>query len=109
MAGVDVMTARDQLGHANIGTTLSIYTHLSQKYKEKNIDKLNEYLDKISNLWLAFYLQITGILIHLEAFKAISRSDMNIYKQACRGVLSLFISIFQKLSQNIDFRRNDEK
>ena len=50
MAGVDVMTARDQLGHANIGTTLSIYTHLSQKYKEKNIDKLNEYLDKISNL-----------------------------------------------------------
>ena len=50
MAGVDVMAARDQLGHANIGTTLSIYTHLSQKYKEKNIDKLNEYLDKISNL-----------------------------------------------------------
>ena len=50
MAGVDVMTARDQLGHANIETTLSIYTHLSQKYKDKNIEKLNEYLDKISNL-----------------------------------------------------------
>ena len=50
MAGVDVMTARDQLGHANIQTTLSIYTHLSQKYKDKNIEKLNEYLDKISNL-----------------------------------------------------------
>lgn len=50
MAGVDVMTARDQLGHANIGTTLSIYTHLNQKHKEKNIDKLNEYLEKISNL-----------------------------------------------------------
>lgn len=50
MAGVDVMTARDQLGHANIQTTLSIYTHLSQKYKDKNIEKLNEYLEKISNL-----------------------------------------------------------
>lgn len=44
------MTARDQLGHANIQTTLSIYTYLSQKYKDKNIEKLNEYLDKISNL-----------------------------------------------------------
>jgi len=83
-------------------------TNLFNNISEKNIDKLNEYLDKISSLWLAFYLQITGILIHLEAFKAISRSDMNIYKQACRGVLSLFISIFQKLSQNIDFRRLSE-
>lgn len=44
MAGVDVMTAKELMGHADIQTTLDIYTHLSKEYKTKEISKLNEYL-----------------------------------------------------------------
>ena len=44
LSGVDVLTARDQLGHSDIKTTLEIYTHLDQQYKKKNISKLDEYL-----------------------------------------------------------------
>ena len=47
MAGVDVLTAKEQAGHADISTTMSIYTHLDEKYKRKNISKLNEYLESI--------------------------------------------------------------
>lgn len=46
MAGVDVMTARDQLGHEDIKTTLEIYTHLDGEHKKKNIDLLDSYLQK---------------------------------------------------------------
>ena len=45
LAGVDVLTARDQLGHSDIKTTLSIYTHLDKQYKRRSMDKLNAYLD----------------------------------------------------------------
>lgn len=45
LAGVDVLTAKDQLGHADIKTTLNIYTHLDQEHKEKSVQKLDEYLD----------------------------------------------------------------
>ena len=44
LSGVDVLTAKDQLGHSDIKTTLEIYTHLDQTYKKKNISKLDEYL-----------------------------------------------------------------
>lgn len=44
MAGVDVLTAKDQLGHADISTTLSIYTHLDSIYKTKSMAKLDDYL-----------------------------------------------------------------
>ena len=43
-AGVDAITAKDQMGHADIQTTLSIYTHLSNKKKESDIKKLDEFL-----------------------------------------------------------------
>ena len=43
-AGVDVLTAKEQAGHADISTTLSIYTHLDAEYKKKTITKLDEYL-----------------------------------------------------------------
>lgn len=46
MAGVDVLTARDQLGHTDIKTTLSIYTHLDKRYKNNSMDKLDSFLDK---------------------------------------------------------------
>lgn len=47
-AGVDVLTAKDQLGHSDIKTTLNIYTHLDSIYKLHSMEKLNDYLEKIS-------------------------------------------------------------
>lgn len=44
MAGVDVVTAKELMGHADIQTTLEVYTHLSKTHKVKEISKLNEYL-----------------------------------------------------------------
>ncbi len=44
LAGVDVLTAKEQAGHADIKTTMQIYTHLDQKYQKKQIDKLNDFL-----------------------------------------------------------------
>lgn len=44
MAGVDVVTAKELMGHADIQTTLDVYTHLSKTHKVKEISKLNEYL-----------------------------------------------------------------
>ena len=44
LAGVDVLTAKEQLGHADIKTTLDLYTHLDAIYKQKSIDKLENYL-----------------------------------------------------------------
>lgn len=47
MSGIDVLTAKEQLGHADIKTTLSIYTHLDSMFKVKSMSKLDEYLDGI--------------------------------------------------------------
>lgn len=44
-AGVDVITAKELLGHSDVTTTMSIYTHLSAENKQHNIDKLNAYLN----------------------------------------------------------------
>ena len=43
-AGVDILTAKEQLGHADIKTTLQIYTHLDKTHKRRSMDKLNDYL-----------------------------------------------------------------
>lgn len=43
-AGIDVLTAKEQMGHNDVKTTLAIYTHLDSQHKKKNISKLNEYL-----------------------------------------------------------------
>ncbi len=45
-AGVDILTAKQQAGHSDIKVTLNIYTHLDSEHKIKNIDKLNEYLNR---------------------------------------------------------------
>lgn len=45
LAGVDILTAQQQAGHANIETTLSIYTHLDAQHKRRSMDKLNVFLD----------------------------------------------------------------
>ena len=44
-AGVDVLTAKELLGHSKIQTTLDIYTHLDSQFKSKNIDKLDNFLN----------------------------------------------------------------
>ncbi len=45
MAGIDVLTAKEQLGHASIETTLQIYTHLDAKHKKRSMAKLDDYLE----------------------------------------------------------------
>lgn len=44
LAGVDVVTAKEQLGHSKITTTLEIYTHLNKRFKRRSMDKLDAYL-----------------------------------------------------------------
>lgn len=43
-AGIDALTAKEQMGHSDIQTTLSIYTHLSKQHKENDIKKLDRFL-----------------------------------------------------------------
>ncbi len=45
-AGIDVLTAKDQLGHSDIKTTLNIYTHLDSIYKTHSMNKLNDYITR---------------------------------------------------------------
>ena len=46
LAGVDVVQACAQMGHADVLTTLKIYTHLDAIHKRKSVDKLDAYLEK---------------------------------------------------------------
>lgn len=43
-SGVDVVQACAQMGHADVSTTLRIYTHLDAVHKRKSVDKLDLYL-----------------------------------------------------------------
>lgn len=45
-SGVDVLTARDQMGHKDINVTLGIYTSLDKKFKKKKINLLDGYLSQ---------------------------------------------------------------
>ena len=42
-AGMDALTAKEQMGHADIQTTLSIYTHLSNQHKDIQATKLDAF------------------------------------------------------------------
>lgn len=44
-SGVDLLTARELLGHADVTTTLKIYTHLDKSLTRFSIKKLEDYLD----------------------------------------------------------------
>ena len=48
-AGIDALTAKDQMGHKDIQTTLSIYTHLSSQHKESQTNKLDAFFAKDSS------------------------------------------------------------
>ncbi len=43
-AGIDVLIAKEQMGHSDIKTTLAIYTHLSTAHKRKDLSKLDAFL-----------------------------------------------------------------
>ena len=45
-AGIDAITAKEQMGHSDIQTTLSIYTHLSQRHKDCQVGKLDAFLKR---------------------------------------------------------------
>lgn len=49
-AGVDVLTAKEQMGHADVQTTLSIYTHLDDEHKQKDLSKLDAYFNNASQV-----------------------------------------------------------
>lgn len=42
-AGVDVLSAQYLLGHSDLSTTMTIYTHLSEEKKMKSVSALNDY------------------------------------------------------------------
>lgn len=44
-ANIDIKDAQELLGHANIATTMDIYTHITQKRREKTAQKLKEYAE----------------------------------------------------------------
>ena len=56
-AGVDVLTAKELMGHADITTTMGIYTHLREEREKKSITKLDDYLNKNAN---ASQMQVSG-------------------------------------------------
>ena len=43
-AEVDLLTAQQQMGHSDVKTTLSIYTHLQEQKRQSNFSKINEYI-----------------------------------------------------------------
>lgn len=48
LAGVDLLTAKEQAGHKSIQVTADIYTHLDRIYKNREVVKLDEYLTRSS-------------------------------------------------------------
>lgn len=45
-AGVDILTAQQQMGHSDVKTTLAIYTHLSNEKSQKDIQKMNDFINR---------------------------------------------------------------
>lgn len=46
LAGVSLLTAKDQAGHADIRITSEIYTHLDAEYKARDMNELNNYFSE---------------------------------------------------------------
>ncbi|MBO7209030.1 MAG: site-specific integrase [Clostridia bacterium] len=46
-AEVDVKTAQKQLGHSKTSTTQDIYTHIWQDRQQKQMNKMNEYIEQM--------------------------------------------------------------
>lgn len=48
-AGMDVKSVQMQMGHADIQTTLDIYTHITNKHRAAEVEKLDLYLKNIAS------------------------------------------------------------
>ena len=48
-SGVDMYTAQHILGHANVSTTLEIYTDLRKKHETKNVKKFSRSMAKLQS------------------------------------------------------------
>ena len=48
-SGVDVLTAQKLLGHADLSTTLKIYTHLQKETEDLSIEKFDDFITKLFN------------------------------------------------------------
>lgn len=48
-AGIDVLVAKEQMGHSDVKTTLSIYTHLDALHKERDLQKMDDFLQNYQN------------------------------------------------------------
>jgi integrase len=57
LAGIDVQTCMEWMGHSNIQTTLGIYTHLSKKHKKQITNKLDMFYE--DNQLITTYSQIS--------------------------------------------------
>lgn len=44
-AGIDVLTAKEQMGHSDVKTTLGIYTHLDAEKKKRDMSKLDQFIE----------------------------------------------------------------
>lgn len=48
-SGIDVLVAKEQMGHSDVKTTLSIYTHLDSLHKERDLQKMDDFLQDLQN------------------------------------------------------------
>ena len=62
-AGVDILAAKTQMGHADIKTTLQMYTHLDSVHKRKSMLKLDEYLLGKSHDFLPTLSKLDGHIL----------------------------------------------
>lgn len=51
-SGVDVLTAQKLLGHADLSTTLKVYTHLQKETEDLSIEKFDVY---VSDLYKSYF------------------------------------------------------
>ena len=49
LAGVAPVTVKDLMGHASIRITLDIYTHITEEFKENDMNKYNDFLKNTVN------------------------------------------------------------
>ena len=49
IANTDVVTAKDQLGHSKVSTTLDFYTHLDSVFKQSSINNYQNMMSKLFN------------------------------------------------------------
>lgn len=71
-AGVDVLVAQQQMGHSDVKTTLSIYTHLQREHQKNNISMLDEYItnNAMQNnlMFLKYICNSTSLLVSRIAY-----------------------------------------